>query len=115
MKFPSCQIDEYLYNKDMSDLDSVEFAKVLADETRQQIMKITCCKWRTVNEIVAYLKVTQPTVSHHLAVLRDAGLVLYKEEGKQTFYTLNRDLVTVCCNQLVSKFSSSLEQPNKCC
>lgn len=99
----------------MDELDPVLFAKALADETRQKIMKLTCCRWLTVTEIVDCLEVTQPTVSHHLAILREAGLVLYKEDGKQTFYSLNRELVTVCCNQLVTKFSSAIESPEKCC
>ncbi|HEX9027845.1 MAG TPA: metalloregulator ArsR/SmtB family transcription factor, partial [Anaerolineales bacterium] len=53
----------------------VEFAKALADETRQQIMQLCCCQWISVGDIVDALKVTQPTVSHHLAVLKAAGLV----------------------------------------
>jgi len=99
----------------MLPLNPVLFAKALADETRQKIMKLTCCQWRTVNEIVECLDVTQPTVSHHLAILRDAGLVLYKEDGKQTYYQLNKELVTVCCGQLVDKFSSAPEPADKCC
>jgi ArsR family transcriptional regulator len=95
-------------------LDPVIFAKVLADDTRQKIMKLTCCRWISVNEIVECLNVTQPTVSHHLAVLRDAGLVQVKEDGKQTFYQLNRELVTVCCDSLVVKFSSSLDEDCAC-
>lgn len=95
-------------------LDPVLFAKAIADETRQKIMKLTCCRWRTVGEIVEQLNVTQPTVSHHLAILRDAGLVHFKEDGKQTFYQLNRDLVTVCCDQIITKFSTE-EPTNSCC
>jgi ArsR family transcriptional regulator, arsenate/arsenite/antimonite-responsive transcriptional repressor len=87
-------------------LDPVLFAKAIADETRQKIMKLTCCRWRTVSEIVEQLNVTQPTVSHHLAILREAGLVNFKEDGKQTYYQLNRDRVTVCCDQIVIKFST---------
>jgi ArsR family transcriptional regulator len=94
-------------------LDPVLFAKAIADETRQKIMKLTCCRWISVNEIVERLDVTQPTVSHHLAILRDAGLVLYKEEGKQTFYQLNRDLVSICCDQIIAKFST--EDNSFCC
>ena len=45
------------------------------------------------------MDVSQPTVSHHLAILRDAGLVDIREEGKQTFYTLNQERVAVCCGQ----------------
>ncbi len=94
--------------------DPVTFAKVLADETRQKIMKLTCCRWLSVNEIVECLNVTQPTVSHHLAVLRDARLVQVKEDGKQTFYQLNRELVNVCCNRLVVKFSTSVDEDCGC-
>lgn len=87
----------------------VEFAKALADETRQKIMALCCCKWLSVNEIVAHLQVTQPTVSHHLAVLRDAGLVNVREEGRQTFYVLNQERVAVCCGQLMIKFAPETE------
>jgi ArsR family transcriptional regulator, arsenate/arsenite/antimonite-responsive transcriptional repressor len=95
-------------------LDPVLFAKALADETRQKIMKLTCCRWISVNEIVDCLNVTQPTVSHHLAVLREAGLVDFKEDGKQTFYQLNKELVTVCCDRLVVKFSTAEDNCNCC-
>lgn len=87
----------------------VLFAKALADETRQKIMGLCCCQWLSVNEIVAQLHVTQPTVSHHLAVLRDAGLVNVREEGKQTFYTLNQERVAVCCGQLMIRFAPDTE------
>ena len=56
-------------------IDTVEFAKALADETRQKIMGICCCEWRSVNDIVDKLDVAQPTVSHHLKILKNAGLV----------------------------------------
>jgi len=51
------------------------------------------------------MDVSQPTVSHHLAILRDANLVNIREEGKQTFYTLNQDQVAYCCGQLMVKFA----------
>jgi ArsR family transcriptional regulator, arsenate/arsenite/antimonite-responsive transcriptional repressor len=88
----------------------VEFAKALADETRQKIMKLCCCEWISVNEIVEQLGgVTQPTVSHHLAILREAGLVAVRHEGKQTFYSLNQKRVASCCGQLVTKFAPETE------
>jgi ArsR family transcriptional regulator len=90
----------------MTIFDPVLFAKALADETRQKIMKLCCCKWLSVNEIVEQLSVTQPTVSHHLAILREAGLVEVREEGKQTFYKLNQKRITVCCGQLQANFAS---------
>ena len=94
----------------MTTTNVVEFAKALADETRQKIMKLCCCEWISVNEIVEQLGgVTQPTVSHHLAVLRDAGLVAVRHEGKQTFYSLNQQRMASCCGQLVIKFAPETE------
>ena len=85
--------------------DSVLFAKAISDDTRQKIMSECCCCELSVNEIVEKMEVSQPTVSHHLAILRDAGLVTIREEGKQTFYTLNQDRVAYCCGQLMIKFA----------
>jgi len=87
----------------------VLFAKAIADETRQKIMSECCCCWLSVNEIVEKMDVSQPTVSHHLAILRDAGLVDIREEGKQTFYTLNQERVAVCCGQIMLKFAPESE------
>ena len=89
----------------MAEFDPVLFAKALADETRQKIMKICCCEWLSVNQIVEHLNVTQPTVSHHLAILREAGLVEIREEGKQTFYQLNQTRINSCCGQLRTNFA----------
>jgi ArsR family transcriptional regulator len=93
----------------MSTSDPLLFAKALADETRQRIMSLCCCAWLSVNEIVDRLDVTQPTVSHHLAILREAGLVRVREQGKQTFYSLNQDRVVRCCGQLMVKFAPEQE------
>ena len=83
----------------------VLFAKAIADETRQRIMSECCCCWLSVNEIVEKVGFTQPTISHHLAILRDADLVNIREEGKQTFYSLNQEHVAVCCGQIMLKFA----------
>lgn len=89
--------------------DAVLFAKAMADDTRQKIMNECCCCWLSVNEIVEKVGFTQPTISHHLAILRDAGLVNIREEGKQTFYTLNQEHVAACCGQVMLKFAPESE------
>lgn len=86
-------------------VNPVTFAKAIADETRQKIMSECCCYWLSVNEIVEKVGFSQPTISHHLAILRDAGLVNMREEGKQTFYTLNQENIVMCCGQLMIKFA----------
>jgi ArsR family transcriptional regulator len=85
--------------------DVVLFAKAIADTTRQQIMKLCCCAWRSVAELTEKTGVSQPTVSHHLAILREAGLVEARSEGRQTFYRLNQNQIAVCCGQLMVKFA----------
>ena len=89
----------------MRKLNPVDFAKAIADETRQKIMRLCCCQWCSVSEMVEQLEVTQPTVSHHLAILRDAGLVNLRHEGKQTFYTLDQSQMVECCGQLMVVFA----------
>ena len=89
----------------MTNTTPVEFAKALADETRQQIMQLCCCQWVSVSDIVQQINVTQPTVSHHLAVLRQAGLVDMRQQGKQTFYRLNQQRITHCCGRLMINFA----------
>ncbi len=87
-------------------MDSLAFAKAMADDTRQQIMTILCCDWLCVSDVVDKLgNVSQPTVSHHLAVLRDAGLVHTRREGKQIYYALNQDAVATCCGMLMQNFA----------
>lgn len=85
--------------------DPVLFAKAIADDTRQKIMSACCCREVSVGELAEQLHVTQPTISHHLAILREAGLVESREEGKQTFYTLNQERIAVCCGQIMLKFA----------
>lgn len=89
------------------DMESVIFAKAIADETRQEIMKHLCCVWLSVNDVVEALdgRVNQPTVSHHLKKLEEAGLVHVRKDGRQRFYSLNQERLTVCCGQLISHFA----------
>lgn len=91
-------------------VDAIEFAKALSDPTRQEIMKLCCCGWRSVGELADELKVTQPTVSHHLAFLRDANLVHIRPEGRQTFYALNQGSVASCCGVLMLNFAPDIQE-----
>lgn len=92
-------------------INTVKFAKALADGTRQKIMALCCCKLVSVNEIVDQLDVAQPTVSHHLKILREAGLVRSERRGKQVFYTLNQRRMAEGCCQVADDFAP--DQPIK--
>lgn len=70
-------------------------------------MKRLCCVWLSVSDVVDALggKVNQPTVSHHLKKLEDAELVIVRQEGRQRFYILNQEQMTVCCGSLIQTFA----------
>lgn len=67
---------------------------VIADATRRDILQVLLERHvddaeMSVSEIVNQLEISQPTVSKHLKVLRDAELVTVREEGQHRFYSLN--------------------------
>ncbi len=69
--------------------DFVPFFKALCNSTRAQIVEFLLAGERCVCEMTGPLDVSQPLVSHHLALLRDAGLVLARDEGARTYYFIN--------------------------
>ena len=65
-----------------------ELFRALADPTRRAIFERLCTGGeQTVGGITAQAQVSQPAVSKHLAVLKQAGLVLDRHEGRQTHYS----------------------------
>jgi len=61
---------------------------VLADGTRREILRHLLAGEQTVGDLVEALGSTQPTVSKHLAQLRDAELVTVREDGRKRVYAL---------------------------
>ena len=91
-------------------IDCVEFCKALADDTRQRILTMLLDGERCVSDIVAEFDMSQPTISHHLGILKQFNLVTSRKEGKQVFYAINQDNVVECCGQLITKFEAQ-----ECC
>jgi ArsR family transcriptional regulator len=69
--------------------DFVPLFKALCNSTRAQIIEFLLGGERCVCEMTGPLDVSQPLVSHHLALLRDAGLVRMRNEGARTYYSLD--------------------------
>src|SRR2546422_7586641 len=63
--------------------------RALADHTRREILRMLRGGPRTSGEIAARFDSSWPTISRHLAVLRDAGLVLAERKGQEIHYELN--------------------------
>jgi ArsR family transcriptional regulator len=87
-------------------IDCVEFCRALADDTRQRILEMLLEREMCVGDIVDVFDMSQPTISHHLNVLKQFGLVASRKEGKQVFYAINRDNVVECCGRLIAKFEA---------
>ena len=65
-----------------------ELFRTLADPTRRAIFERLCREGeQTVAALTAHAGISQPAVSKHLGVLRQAGLVRDRHEGRQTHYT----------------------------
>lgn len=63
--------------------------KALADPTRRDILMLLKQHSMPAGEIVDHFKTTGATVSHHLSILKKAGLVRDRREGKYIYYELN--------------------------
>ncbi|MFT5300483.1 MAG: DNA-binding transcriptional ArsR family regulator [Mariniblastus sp.] len=68
--------------------DCASVLKVLADETRLAVVELLMDGPLHVGEMNASLNVEQTLLSHHLRVLREAGLVESERKGKQVLYSL---------------------------
>jgi ArsR family transcriptional regulator, arsenate/arsenite/antimonite-responsive transcriptional repressor len=82
------------------------FFQAISDTTRQNILSVLESKDKIcVSELVRILDVPQPTVSKHLSLLKNVGIVMAKREGQQVFYSINGRLMRSCCTRFFSKFS----------
>jgi ArsR family transcriptional regulator len=90
-------------------VNCVEFCKALADDTRQKILGMLKEGEMCVSDIVAAFDMSQPTISHHLSILKQFGLVTSRKEGKLVFYAINQDNVVECCGKLIAKFDATSE------
>ena len=75
--------------------------KALSDPTRREILKILRNGPKTSGEIAEKFPSAWATISRHLAVLRDAGLILSERNGQQIVYELNTTVFDDVVNHLL--------------
>ncbi len=76
--------------------------KALADDTRQGILSLLQKKTMSAGELGEHFALTQPTVSHHLAVLRRANLVVAHRSGRQMLYQANPTFIAQCVSEFLT-------------
>ena len=67
----------------------VSLFRLLSDKTRVKILFLLTQGERNVSSLCAELRLPQPTVSHHLGLLRSRNLITNRRNGKQVFYGFN--------------------------
>ncbi|HEX6034363.1 MAG TPA: metalloregulator ArsR/SmtB family transcription factor [Anaerolineales bacterium] len=90
--------------------DLNEFAKAMADEKRQRILSLLQQGEMNEGDIVSHFNLTQPTISHHLTLLRNANLVTARHDGRHVFYRANPACVSECCGEILSRFKIPHEE-----
>lgn len=63
--------------------------KALADPTRRQILKLLQERDMSAGAIAEHFNMTKPSISHHLNVLKNSGLILDERHGQNIIYSLN--------------------------
>jgi DNA-binding transcriptional ArsR family regulator len=80
---------------DVTDQEVVALSRVfglLADPTRVRLLLLLCDGEQNVSSLCAALGLPQPTVSHHLGLLRRGGLLVGRRDGKSIYYGLGGGL-----------------------
>ena len=72
-------------------VDTAKMLKAMSDPKRLQIVDMLSCGELCACEILEAFHITQPTLSHDMRVLSEAGIIQDRREGKNIYYTLNRD------------------------
>lgn len=67
--------------------------KALGDETRRRILEILKQGDKTAGEIAEQFDITKPSISHHLNILKQAGLVLDERRGQNIYYSINTSVM----------------------
>ena len=106
------------FSKPGTDLDDERMAaafKALGHPARIAILKAICPRERACcGEIVAALPLAQSTVSQHLQILRDAGLITGENEGRRSCYCIDASMVAAVAEAAGGLFSDLKLAAEKC-
>lgn len=83
----------------------IEVMKALSDETRVDILYIIGNSEINVNEIAKNCKVSRPTISHHLQIMKRAGILTSRKSGKEMYYSINKYKLTSLAETILSFIS----------
>ena len=79
----------------MSSIDVALICKALGDSNRLQIVQMLSDGEKCACNLLEKFEITQPTLSHHMRILCECGLVEVRKEGKWSHYSLNYETLTM--------------------
>jgi ArsR family transcriptional regulator len=95
-------------DRDVSDRELIRALKALADPTRfRMVQEIAEAGELSCGEVTERFDVSQPTISHHLKILVDAGLLVQRTEGKQHYTSVDRARLQGLVATLPKRLSSA--------
>jgi DNA-binding transcriptional ArsR family regulator len=80
--------------------------KAMADGTRRSILEHLREGDLSAGEIAERFSLTRPAISHHLSVLKEAGLAVERRDGQKIFYSLREDSIVEAWNGFLAKLCS---------
>ena len=81
----------------------------LSDKTRLKILELLKGKEICVTDICSKFEMTQPSISHHLDILKRCGLVTSNKQGREVYYTFKNDILIECCGKQFSIFDLAIK------
>lgn len=88
--------------------------KAFCDENRLQILELLRSGEKCACKLLEEMKITQPTLSHHMKILCDAGVVVGRKEGKWMHYSISEEGVRAGVNYLNMLKKCAEEEENAC-
>lgn len=84
----------------MNAMDAAVICKALGDSNRIRIVEMLTQGELCSCKLLEYFNITQPTLSHHMKVLAECGLICSRKEWKNTYYSLNCETLTAFRNYI---------------
>lgn len=94
----------------MTSLQYSEIFKALSDETRVKVIEMLTFEKQCGCQILKKLSISQPTLSHHMRILTQSGLVYAEKNGKWVYYGINQEAFAE-----VRSFVDSIGKGNPVC
>ncbi len=92
----------------------VAICKALGDANRLRIVQTLTKGEHCACELLETLQVTQPTLSHHMKILAEAGLILVRRDGKWMHYSLNCEVLTAY-REFIAALRCDSSDKGRCC